>query len=343
MSVRVSVVIPARDEQDSIAPLLDSLLEQTWPAAEIVVVDAGSLDGTAQMVREYRPKCSFAAVPIRLLALGPAYPGIARNAGVEAAVSAHIAFTDAGIRVDRQWLERLCAPLQQAQQAAAAPPDVVFGSYEPVITTFFAQCAATAYVPARSPDKGKEIRGPFIASCLLRKSAFEASGGFPPYRAAEDLMFFDKIRDRNWTTAYAPHAIARWEMASGWLSTFRRFRLYSYHNLVAGRGGYWHRGVARWYTLAMPFVILGCVQPAGWLAVPLLGAGARIAITIWRKRKENWGCPLNPLHWIGVGLVLITLDAATFWGAAWWAWDKLRGRLPLDTPYTEAAAEETPA
>jgi glycosyltransferase involved in cell wall biosynthesis len=343
VSISVSVVVPARDEQDSIVPLLDSLLQQTWPAAEIVIVDAGSLDRTAQMVREYSREYGAAAVPIRLLTLGPAYPGIARNAGVEAAVSSHIAFTDAGIRVDRQWLERLCAPLQQAHQESAPPPDVVFGSYEPVVATFFAQCAATAYVPARSPDKGKEIRGPSIASCLLRKSVFEAAGGFPPYRAAEDLMFLDRIRDQDWTTSYAPHAIARWEMATGWWSTFRRFRLYSYHNLVAGRGRYWHRGVARWYTLAMPFVILSCFQPTGWLAVPLSGAGARIAITIWRKRKEKWGSPFNPLHWIGVGLVLMTLDAATFGGAVWWAWDKLRGRLPLDTPHTEAAPEQTPA
>lgn len=340
MSVKVSVVVPARDEQASIAGLLDSLLEQTRPAAEIVVVDAGSVDRTAEIVRGYSP----ALVPIRLVALGPAFPGIARNAGVAAAVSEHIAFTDAGIQLDRRWLERLCAPLREASDAGVRPPDIVFGSYEPVTSSFFAQCAATAYVPARSEEKGKEIRGPFIASCLMRKAVLEAAGGFPPYRAAEDLMFLDKIRDRDWIVAYAPHAIARWEMAAGWRSTFRRFRLYSYHNLVAGRGRYWHRGVARWYALAAPFAILAGVVGTAWLAVPLAGAGARVAVIIWRKRKENWGSPFNPLRWIGVGLVLMTLDAATLWGALWWAGDKLRGRLPRPIRNAgESVPEEIPA
>ena len=368
MTVNVSVVVPARDEQATIAALLDSLLEQTWPAAEIVVVDAGSLDRTAQIVRDYSREFApesarefapeFApesagestresragATAIRLLALGPAFPGIARNAGVEAASSEHIAFTDAGIQLDRQWMERLCAPLLRASEAGAPPPDVVFGSYEPVTASFFGGCAATAYVPARSAEKGQEIRGPVIVSCLLRKAVFKAAGGFPPYRAAEDLMFLDKIRDRGWIVAYAPQAIAHWELAPGWRSTFRRFRLYSYHNLVAGRGRYWHQGVARWYALAMPFLILGCVRRTAWLAVPLAGACGRIALTIWRKRKENWGSSFNPLRWIGVGLMLLTLDAATFLGAVWWAWDKLRGRLPLCLPNSGGAAqEETPA
>ncbi len=334
MSVKVSVVVPARDEQGSMAALLDSLLEQTWPAAEIIVVDAGSVDRTAEIVREY----SAAMVSIRLLTLGPAFPGIARNAGVAAAVTEHIAFTDAGIVLDRRWLERLCAPLLETPKAGVRPPDAVFGSYEPVTASFFAQCAATAYVPARSEEQCKQIRGPFIASCLLRKSVFDAAGGFPPYRAAEDLMFLDTIRDRDWTVAYAPHAIARWELAAGWRSTFRRFRLYSYHNLVAGRGRYWHRGVARWYALAAPFAILACLEGTAWLATPLAGACARVAVTIWRKRKENWGSPLHPLRWIGVGLILMTLDAATFCGAVWWAWDKLRGRLPLRVPNTSAPA-----
>lgn len=340
MTVNVSVVVPAKNEEASIAALLDSLLRQSRPAREIIVVDAGSVDRTAQIVREYRS----AAIPVRLIAIGPAFPGIARNVGVEAAASEYIAFTDAGIQLGEHWLEKLCAALDQDRNSIAPHFDVVFGSYEPVISTFLDQCTATAYVPARSEEPGKEIRGPVIASCLIRRSVIDAAGGFTPYRAAEDLIFFERIRRREWSVAYAPAAVAHWEMASGWTSTYRRFTLYSYHNLIAGRARYWHHGVARFYALAVPFLILGCVNRSAWLAVPLFGACGRVVLTLWRKRKEHWGAAFNPLRWITVGVVLLLLDAATFSGAAGWAWDRLRGRLPGPLQAnSEKSHEATPA
>jgi glycosyltransferase involved in cell wall biosynthesis len=324
VKLNVSVVVPARNEEATMIPLLDSLLNQTRPPQEIVVVDAGSVDRTARIVREYCP----ATIPVRLVSIGPAFPGIARNAGAEAAVSEFIAFTDAGIQLDPRWLERLCAALGPAPGAIAPRADIVFGSYEPVLSNFFDRCAATAYVPARSGKPGREIRGPVIASCLLRRSIVGAAGGFPPYRASEDLIFLEFIQQRGWSVTYAPAAIARWEMATGWRATYRRFTLHSYHNLIAQRAQYWHHGVARFYVIAAPFLILGCVHWPAWFAVPILGGCARTGLTIWRKRRENWGGAFNPLRWLAVGLVLLLLDTATFSGALWWGWDRLRGRLP---------------
>jgi glycosyltransferase involved in cell wall biosynthesis len=340
VTANVSVVVPARNEETTIIALLDSLSNQTRPPQEIVVVDAGSLDRTARIVLEYRSAGTAAVIPIRLLSLGPAFPGIARNAGAKEAAFEYIAFTDAGIRLDPYWLESLCAAFNPAPGAIALRPDIVFGSYEPVLSNFFDRCAATAYVPARSGKPGQEIRGPVIASCLMRSSIVGTAGGFPPYRASEDLVFLETIQQRGWSIAYAPTAIAHWEMAAGWRSTYRRFTLYSYHNLIAQRTKYWHHGVARFYLIAAPFLILGCVHQPAWLAVPIFGGCARTGVTIWRKRKENWGGAFNPLRWIAVALVLLVLDAATFSGALWWAWDRLRGRLPHSMPSDGSTSHE---
>lgn len=351
MTANVSVVVPARNEETTITALLDSLSKQTWPPLEIVIVDAGSIDRTAQIVQEYASAGSAlqetgtaTRIPIRLLSIGPAFPGVARNAGAEAAISEYVAFTDAGIQLDKRWLESLCAALNPVPGAIAMPRDVVFGSYEPVLSNFFERCAATAYVPARSGKPGEEIRGPAIVSCLMRKLILRAAGGFPPYRASEDLIFLETIQKREWSIGYAPAAVAHWEIAAGWRSTYRRFKLYSYHNLIAHRAKYWHHGVARFYLVAAPFLILGCVGRTAWLGVPVLGACARAGVTIWRKRKENWGGAFNPLRWIFVGLVLLLLDAATFSGALWWACDRFRGRLPRSIPSNGATSHEvTPA
>jgi 4,4'-diaponeurosporenoate glycosyltransferase len=50
--LQVSVIIPARNEQRRIAPLLESLGRQIRPAQEILVVDDGSIDGTAGVARD---------------------------------------------------------------------------------------------------------------------------------------------------------------------------------------------------------------------------------------------------------------------------------------------------
>ncbi len=61
--VNVSVVIPAFNAADTIARALDSVLIQTYPASEIIVVDDCSSDDTRSIVERYATK------GVRLLAL----------------------------------------------------------------------------------------------------------------------------------------------------------------------------------------------------------------------------------------------------------------------------------
>jgi len=152
-----------------------------------------------------------------------------------------IALTDAGVRPCLEWLEKLCEPIGRYPAIA-----VVYGTYEPVTRTFFDQCAALVYVPARrGPDRGN-IRGPSLVSALIRKEVWTAVGGFPGYRASEDLIFMVRVERRGVKTAYSPSARCEWELARGWRGTFRRFA-HSYHNLVAGRRRYWHVGLMGQY------------------------------------------------------------------------------------------------
>src|SRR5919197_2128631 len=157
--MRVSVVVPARDEQASIRGLLTSLLSQTLPPAEIVITDSGSTDGTVDIIQEFMRS----GAPIKLVRAGFALPGRARNIAIKNSSEEWLAFIDAGINPAPDWLESL------ANKALAdSEIDVVYGIYEPVVDTFFKECAAITYVPPRVQIDGDSVRARSIASALMR-------------------------------------------------------------------------------------------------------------------------------------------------------------------------------
>ena len=313
--VPVSVVIPLYNEAVSVGRLLIALEHQSRRPTEVVCVDAGSGDDTVERVRRF---CG--SLPLRLLCRGRLNPGEARNEGVRHAKEDWIAFVDGGTVAEDSWLEAL---MSRASQGA----EVVFGSYEPVCDTFFRRCAALAYVPERSPQG---IRGPFVASMVLRRGAFNVVGGFPPYRASEDLIFMERLRNSQLRIAYAPDAVVHFETAPDLAATFRRFALYSRVNLDAGRGRFWHRGVARQYALVASMLCVGLLLGGGpWiLALIPVWLGARVVKAAWRKMGDLPFPVFRPDHLAGAAGIILVLDLATWSGTARWLCGRLAGQFP---------------
>jgi len=319
-SLPVAVVVPLRNEVDALPRLWESLLEQTRPPQEIVLVDGGSTDGTSALARELTRGDSRVAI----VEAGPATPGRGRNVGVKVARSEWIAFTDGGIRLDRRWLEALVDVVRR-------DPDVrvVYGHYQPVTDTFLKKCAALAYIPPLRETPSGRMRGPSIASSLVHRSAWETAGGFPDLRSNEDLLFMSRLEELGWRTGWAPGAVASWDIPASLGATFRRFVLYSFHSAMAGQQRHWHYGVARQYAAAVPFIVLAVIGSRRWMALPVAGLAARVLRSIWRHREgRTLGWALNPFQIVGVAVVLATTDTATFVGWARAACARARpGRL----------------
>ena len=118
--LRVSLVIPVRNEAATISDLLASIYGQTLRACEIVFVDGGSMDDTVQILREAARENSF----LRLLEAQDATPGRGRNVGIEAASNDWVALTDAGVRLEPTWLERLVVEVERDErEPAGAGPE----------------------------------------------------------------------------------------------------------------------------------------------------------------------------------------------------------------------------
>lgn len=110
----LAVIIPARNEEHRLGAQLDALVAQSWDTGEweIIVVDNGSTDGTADLVRQYARRHSR----IRLLSAPErADQSFAANAGVAATDASAVAFCDADDVVMEGWVEAMGVALRDHQ------------------------------------------------------------------------------------------------------------------------------------------------------------------------------------------------------------------------------------
>ena len=111
--MKTSIIIPNRDEP-GLLPTLYSLISNTTPTPEIIVVDDGSQDGGADAVEDLFPD-------VRVVRLngGPSGAIRARNAGAAQASGDLLVFSDAHCRVPKGWLEGLQRHINGTAQMVA--------------------------------------------------------------------------------------------------------------------------------------------------------------------------------------------------------------------------------
>lgn len=305
--IKISLVIPVYNEETSIEELIESIDQQVLLPEEVVFVDGGSTDQTVGLIKRVISKDP----KYKIIRSFRSSPGKGRNLGIKNAENEWIALTDAGIKLEKNWLKNLVREVENNPET-----DLVYGSYAPVTDSFFDKCAALSYVPALRKDS---IRGKSVASMLLKKKVWNEVGGFPDLRAAEDLIFIEAVSKKNFKTGFAPEAMMFWQLKPTLFSTFIKFVLYSKHNVWAGRAWDWHYGVAKQYLVALLFIILAFINSWWWLIMIFLWIVARVSKRILSHRFEYGLKPLlNPIYFLGITFIILVIDMATFigWGQA---------------------------
>lgn len=190
---RISVVIPAHNEENELPGCLDRLGQQTFGGFEVIVVDNGSTDRTGDVA------AARGARVIREPRLGAAY---ARQAGFSAAAASLVASTDADARVPIDWVERMVEAFDRSDDVVA-----VFGPFR------FRRGTATSRSTERllpllsglqrfASAATNAVGFPFFAGSnfAVRKGAFERVGGFfdartdAAYSTWEDVQLGRKLR-----------------------------------------------------------------------------------------------------------------------------------------------------
>jgi glycosyltransferase involved in cell wall biosynthesis len=128
--LRCSVIIPVRDMAAFVGEAIESALAQRRAAAEIVVVDDGSSDASAETAERY------ASRGVRLVRQAPAGLSAARNRGIAESSGELIAFLDADDRWRPDALSRLAAALEEddgavlayGESATMSPAGEVYGT-----------------------------------------------------------------------------------------------------------------------------------------------------------------------------------------------------------------------
>lgn len=173
----VSIIIAAHNSERYLAQALDSVMAQTIGNWEVIVVDDGSTDTTADIVSAH-------PAGARYLQQANAGPSSARNLGLEAAKGKYVVFLDS---------DDVMLPTKMAEQlkcfADDRDLDMVFSGWQRVDSKLQPLVTVEPWTAAEAPDlAGCLWAHPFfLAAIMFRRSVLTESGGFDPeLRQAED-------------------------------------------------------------------------------------------------------------------------------------------------------------
>lgn len=183
--MKVSIIIPAFNEEKVISNCLDSLRKQTYKDVEIIVVDDGSTDKTLDVLSKFEIRNSR----FEILKQNHLGAGNARNLGAKHALGKILVFVDADMEFEKNFIEKLIYPILYKQFIGT------FSKEEYVLNkdNVWSKCwninkglPFNKMHPINYPDEQNVFRA-------ILKSEFDRVGGFKPIGYIDDHTLAEKL------------------------------------------------------------------------------------------------------------------------------------------------------
>lgn len=313
MAHAISVVVTVLNDREGLSELLPALAAQRRLADEIVIVDAGSTDGSEDLLAYWRDR----GLSLRVLHAPGAGISAGRNRGIGDASNRQIAITDAGCRPAEGWLQALARGLEDN--------DFVAGTYTVDRDTPFEHAAAVSLYPDVSElqeEQGAATRAwqrlfgrsfqvdrATGRSMAFTRACWEAAGGFPEdVNTGEDVAFSRAALAAGVRSILAPDAVVAWRGRRTWRANALMYRRYAEGDAIFGAQP---RAFARGGAWALAGALALCGGARGRLA---LACGVGVYASLPAARAHRTGLALH--HWWRIPAALAMKDLAMLVGTA---------------------------
>jgi len=210
----ISVIILHHNKAEYSRACLESLAQSSYRPLEVINVDNGSTDGTAQLLAEWKPE----GIEVKTLSFDTNIGAVrGRNEALAVSTGKRITFLDNDVILGQaDWLERLSSALDAHDNCGIVVPKLLFP-----FAPFNIECMGAAISPqgrihylergnaGDAPYEAREIQGAISASWLMKREVVEKIGvldeAYSPVQY-EDFDFCYRAREAGYTVWTEPSA-----------------------------------------------------------------------------------------------------------------------------------------
>lgn len=234
---RVSVIVPAWNEEVGILRTMQSVIATQYPNLELIVVNDGSTDRTHEIVMDYLERHNAVAnshdkADIKYLQLSNGGKANAMNQGLLEVTGEFVVTLDADSLMDKNTIVHLLRQFDGDEAVGAVAGNVIVGNRRSSLGLLQQMEYLYGFFFRRADSAFNSVYIIGGAAAAYRKSTLDAVGGFDHAIITEDIELSMRILSRGYKTRYAADAVVFTEGPSDWKGLSKQRLRWKYGRLL---------------------------------------------------------------------------------------------------------------